>query len=182
MVADTKSEASPSYSSVMLTPPPEASWTANRLLFASTLAPEERKLIAAFTPPKSDHSLHSVMTGGAAIALTDLALSVQDDDDEAQTPEELEARQLEQQALNDFETLINHEGGGDLLHTDKGIYAEMNMAWLNGMNDEDEEEPDQNAGIDMFTKHEDEPVGGYQEVSKSMTGDLDADLGVWTHV
>ena len=40
----------------MLTPPPEATWTASQLLFASTLAPEEKKLIAAFTPPRSDHS------------------------------------------------------------------------------------------------------------------------------
>ncbi|RMD41069.1 hypothetical protein DV735_g4014, partial [Chaetothyriales sp. CBS 134920] len=35
----------------MLTPPPEATWSAKRILFGSTLAPEERKLIEAFAGP-----------------------------------------------------------------------------------------------------------------------------------
>lgn len=156
-----KQETSP-----MLTPPPEAGWTANRLLFASTLAPEERKLIAAFTPPKSDHSLHSVMTGGAAIALTDLPLSDHEDSDYPESPEEMEARQMEQQALNDFDALINLEGHGDLLSTEKGVYAEMNMAWLNGMN---EEHDDDDEDMEMFAEREErETTGGYEEAPQTV--------------
>jgi Fungal specific transcription factor domain/Fungal Zn(2)-Cys(6) binuclear cluster domain len=174
---DFKQEVASHYSTPMLTPPPEAAWTANRMLFASTLAPEERKLLAAFTPPKSDHSLHSVMTGGAAIALTDLPISEHDDSEAAESSEEMEARQLEQQAMNDFDALINLEGGGEQLQTDKGIYAEMNMAWLNGMNDDHDYEHDEDD--EMFHKSVEDSTGGYQEVSK--TGDLDTDLSVWDH-
>ena len=170
---ETKTEGISRHSPPMLTPPPEAAWTANRLLFASTLAPEERKLIAAFTPPKSDHSLNNVMTGGAAIALTDLPHSEHEDSDDAETPEEMEARQLEQQAMNDFEALINLEGANDL-HNDRGIYAEMNMAWLNGMNDDHDDDHE------MFSKNGEESTGGYEEASKT-TGDLDEDMGAWSH-
>ena len=174
---DLKQEISSHHSPTMLTPPPEAAWTANRLLFASTLAPEERKLLAAFTPPKSDHSLHSVMTGGAAIALTDLPLSEQDDNDFAESPEEMEARQLEQQAMNDFDALINLEGGGsEMMHADKSVYAEMNMAWLNGMTDEQDDEHGNDDDMEMFAKPIEEETGGYEEAR----GDVDADLDVWS--
>ena len=52
-----------------------------------------------------------------------------DDVSSRQSEEEEQARLLEQQVENDFDALINHEGHGDM-HNDKGIYAEMNMAWL----------------------------------------------------
>jgi hypothetical protein len=127
----------------MLTPPPEAAWTAKNILFASTISPEERKLFSAFTPPESDSSLHSVMTGGAAIALTDLPLSDHSDsgDGSQESAEEAEARQMEEQALHDFDTLINMEGGNDSMfgeddHQRNEIYDAMNDAWLNGMNDD----------------------------------------------
>ncbi len=165
-------------SPLMLTPPPEAAWTANRLLFASTLAPEERKLIAAFTPPKSDHSLNTVMTGGAAIALTDLPISECEDYEDAESPEELEARQLEQQAMNDFDALINLEGGSDTSHTDKGIFAEMNMAWLNGMNDDRENARNDDNDEGMFSRRGEESIG-YEEASKA-TSDFRADSAVWS--
>ena len=167
------------HSPPMLTPPPEAAWTANRLLFASTLAPEERKLIAAFTPPESDHSLNTVMTGGAAIALTDLPMSEREDYEDAESTEETEARQLEEQAMNDFDALINVEGGNDTVHTDKGIFAEMNMAWLNGMNEDPEYVRHEDDDEEMFSKQGEEPTGGYAEASKA-TKNLDEDLGSWS--
>ena len=131
------------HSTPMLTPPPEATWTAHKILFASTISAEERRLFSAFTPPKSDSSLHSVMTGGAAIALTDLPMSDNGDSaDSQESAEEAEARQMEEQALHDFDTLINLEGGNDtdsMFQEDNQrneIYAAMNDAWLNGMSDD----------------------------------------------
>jgi hypothetical protein len=41
---------------LLLTPPPEAMQTASMLLFSSTLTPDERKVISAYTPPRSDAS------------------------------------------------------------------------------------------------------------------------------
>lgn len=195
------SQASPP----MLTPPPEATWTANRILFASTISAEERKLFNEITPPKSDSSLNSIMTGGAAIALTDLPLSEAGDNESQESQEEREARQLEEQALHDFDTLINMEGGNEaeMFQEDKnGIYAAMNDAWLNGMNDEHEHGRDFDmshyehheghgqghehkslelqALIDQSVSDEREHdgIGGYQEASR-LTGDLDADLADW---
>lgn len=174
-----KNEGLCQHSPPMLTPPPEAVWTANRLLFASTLAPEERRLIAAFTPPRSDHSLNTVMTGGAAIALTDLPMSEHEDYEDAESPEETEARQLEQQAMNDFDALINLEGGNETVHTDKGVFAEMNMAWLNGMNDDHEYVGHEDDDDEMFSKQGEESTGGYEEASKP-TDVPDEDLGSWS--
>lgn len=145
----SSSQASPP----MLTPPPEATWTANKILFASTISPEERKLFTEITPPKSDTSLNSIMTGGAAIALTDLPLSEAGESDSHESQEEEEARQLEEQALQDFETLINMEGGSgaEMLPEDKHeVYAAMNDAWLNGMNDEHEHYGGGDGGKLMF--------------------------------
>ena len=136
-----------------------------------------------FTPPKSDQSLNNVMTEGAAIALTDLPISEYEDIsvDGVESPEEMEARQLEQQAMNDFEALINMEGGSEIHHTDKAIFAEMNMAWLNGMNDDhDNGQHQDDDDMEMFSKRPDEEVGGYEEASKA-TGDLEEDLGTWSH-
>ncbi|ETN42806.1 uncharacterized protein HMPREF1541_01964 [Cyphellophora europaea CBS 101466] len=193
----------------MLTPPPEATWTANRILFASTISPEERKLFTEFTPPKSDSSLNSVMTGGAAVALTDLPISEDGDSESLESQAEQEARHLEEQALHDFDTLINMEGGNEpeMFQEDKnGIYAAMNDAWLNGMNDEQEhglgnklhfgdgndygitgdggcthKNSELQALLDQSASEnhgENDAMGGYQEASK-MTGDLDADLEAW---
>jgi hypothetical protein len=192
----------------MLTPPPEATWTANRILFASTISPEERKLFTEITPPKSDTSLNSIMTGGAAIALTDLPLSEAGESDGHESQEEQEARQLEEQALQDFDTLINMEGGNgaEMFQEDKhGVYAAMNDAWLNGMNDEHGHGGDDGKIIFDTTHYEHhdandghksselqtlfdqsvaenhgQELGGYQEASKvTVTGDLDADLESW---
>ena len=179
----TKQDHAKQQSPVMLTPPPEAAWTAERMIFAATLAPEERRLLAALTPPKSDHSLQSVMTGGAAIALTDLPHSPSDNSDH-HSIEEQEARELERQAQNDFDSLINLEADNELLNTtsDKGIYAEMNMAWLNGMNDDDEHDlhaHDKSKNDFSALFEEKLENGGYEERSKAeLTGDLDSDLGI----
>ena len=180
----TKRNQATQQSPVMLTPPPEAAWTAERMLFAATLAPEEKRLIAALTPPKSDHSLQSVMTGGAAIALTDLPYSPGDGSDH-HSIEEQEARELERQAQNDFDSLINLEADNELLNTtsDKGIYAEMNMAWLNGMNDDDDDGYDDAHGkskSDPSALFEDKlENSGYEERSKAEpTSDLDSDLDI----
>lgn len=195
----------------MLTPPPEASWTAHKILFASTISDEERKLFNAFTPPKSDSSLHSVMTGGAAVALTDLPISDMggSPDDSQESAEEAEARQMEEQALHDFDALINLEAGNEpemFQEEDKsGIYAAMNDAWLNGMNDDHEQQQQNRKARFAMTSNNDfdvhdakssefhqalmnatgtendadmDPMGGYQEASK-LTGDLDTDLEGW---
>ena len=61
--------------SLLLTPPPEAMQTASLLLRNCTMAPEERNLIAAYTPRTpagSDASLSSHTSAGAAAALTDI--------------------------------------------------------------------------------------------------------------
>jgi protein-tyrosine-phosphatase len=148
--------ASAQPSPVMLTPPPEATWTAQNILFASTISAEERKLFTGFTPPKSDHSLNSIMTGGAAIALTDLPMSDAGESEGHESVEEQEARQLEEQALHDFDALINMEGDGQelspLSNEDKtGVYAAMEDAWLNGMNDEADGPNANNSKMGMVT-------------------------------
>jgi hypothetical protein len=164
----TSAQASPP----MLTPPPEATWTAQNILFASTISAEERKLFTGFTPPKSDDSLNSVMTGGAAVALTDLPLSDAGESEGHESVEEQEARQLEEQALHDFDALINMEGDGQelspLSNEDKSeVYAAMEDAWLNGMNDEADGHQAHNHKMAMVTNmydgHDDHEFGMGQE-------------------
>lgn len=93
---------------------------------------------------------------------------------------------MEQQAENDFDALINLEGGGshDMFSPDKqAVYAEMNMAWLNGMNDdyEDENENEEH-GHDYETSGDVAmfECGNEKSKAEQKSGDLDADLGVWS--
>jgi len=111
---------------LLLTPPPEVMQVANRLLFSSTLAPEERNLIAAFTPPGSDRSLNTITTAGTASALDDL------EDGESQGGEETNHMMppLEDGVQLDFDSLINLEGGGDLFASEDGLCVDLNMQWL----------------------------------------------------
>ncbi|ETI22619.1 hypothetical protein G647_06695 [Cladophialophora carrionii CBS 160.54] len=109
---------------LLLTPPPEAMQTASLLLMNSTLAPEERSLIAAYTPRTpagSDVSLSSHTTAGAASALTDL-------------PEEHSTEikdELEQTDEADFDTLMDLESGTDLFAMAEDD-MDLSMQWLQG--------------------------------------------------
>ena len=158
----------------MLTPPPEVTWTANQLLFASTLAPEEKKLLAAFGPAR-DVSLNT-LTEGTSGAGRHSEMSSSELDDNWSSDEEEQARLLEQQAAEDFEALIDLEGHGDV-EDDKGIYAEMNMAWLNGMemneahdrHDNDDNDDDSSPSDSYASEHQvgkDHELGGYVDRSE----------------
>ncbi|KAI1618989.1 transcriptional regulatory protein [Exophiala viscosa] len=112
---------------LLLTPPPEAMQTAKLLLFSSTLAPEERNLLSAFTPPGSagsEASLHSYNTGGAAAGLREIHQEDELDYKGADEPQQ-ELTQL------DFESLVNLEGGSDLFSSVEDD-MDMNLQWLNG--------------------------------------------------
>ncbi|RMZ87217.1 hypothetical protein DV736_g5562, partial [Chaetothyriales sp. CBS 134916] len=120
--------------SLLLTPPPEATWTAKKLVFSSTLAPEERKLIAAFVG-QNNH-----IGGGGALERTlppgmrDLSpMALSEIDDESKCSRDV-CDEKEVQPENDFDAMINLEGYGYIGAVDEsGIFAEMNLAWLNGM-------------------------------------------------
>ncbi|OAG41158.1 hypothetical protein AYO21_04538 [Fonsecaea monophora] len=108
---------------LLLTPPPEAMHTASLLLMNSTLAPEERNLIAAYTPPESDMSLNPHQT-------TDEALTKSAD----MTIEQnlgFNCTMDEDPTHAGFETLVDLEGGTDLFSTvEDGL--DLNMQWLQG--------------------------------------------------
>ena len=111
-----------SHSPLLLTPPPDAMHTASLLLMNSTLAPEERNLIAAYTPRTpsgSDVSLHSQSTTGAAAALRDL-------------PQERDLElddEPEESFRAKFEHLVDLEGGvGTFTTDDDGI--DLSVEWL----------------------------------------------------
>lgn len=155
---------------VLLTPPPEAMQSAKQLLFSSTLAPEEKKLIAAFsTPPGSDRSLNSIMTGGAAITLTELESpqSSSVDDTEHAEPDE-------ESIQNDFDTLVNLEGGHDMFTTEDGLDIDLNMQWLHSMNSEG----GQYADMPTFGDAGSAPALGYMERSHMLHDTLDSDLSL----
>ncbi|KIX02419.1 uncharacterized protein Z518_08360 [Rhinocladiella mackenziei CBS 650.93] len=150
---------------LLLTPPPEAMQTANFLLFSSTLAPDERNFIAEYTPPRSDASLNSQTTGGAAAMLADIA-----EDEQTGDPEDL--------AQPDFDTLVNLEGGSDLFSGVEGG-LDMSMQWLNGFDDDDHNVKTEALSSDQQDRAE-EPLNGLAYAEQSLMGnsDLDMDLGV----
>jgi hypothetical protein len=102
---------------LLLTPPPEAMQTASLLLHNSTLAPDERNMLAAYTPKTaaSDQSLESNTTGGGAIVLTDLSI-----EEEPEPSTEVE-----------FDTLIDLDGGIDLFSSNEDS-MDLSMQWLQG--------------------------------------------------
>ena len=109
---------------LLLTPPPEAMQTASMLLMNSTLAPDERSLIAAYTPRTpagSDMSLSSQTTAGAAAALTDLP---EQHDTDAHD-------MLQQPSHTCFEGLIDLEGGTDSFANSEDD-MDLSMQWLQG--------------------------------------------------
>ena len=153
---------------LLLTPPPEAMQTANLLLFNSTLAPEERGLVAAYTPPGSDASVYSHETGGTAAVLTDLA--DEHEFDIRDGPDEL--------TQCDFDALVNLEGGADLFSTvEDGL--DMNMQWLDGFDVEPQNLTNEEFCLNKLEIQE-EPENGssYAEQALDVTGDLDVDLEV----
>ncbi|KIW91653.1 uncharacterized protein Z519_07621 [Cladophialophora bantiana CBS 173.52] len=106
---------------LLLTPPPEAMQTASLLLMNSTLAPEERNLIAAYTPPESEMSLNSQTTEETLVVSAGV--------DVKHNPGIGGAG--EEPTHTDFETLVDLEGGTDLFSTvEDGL--DLNMQWLQG--------------------------------------------------
>lgn len=148
---------------LLLTPPPEAMHTASLLLFNATLAPEERSLIAAFTPPGSDASLNSYTTGGAAIALTDI--SQEEESEPFDLPED--------STHTDFEALINLEGGTDMFSAGEDGLDLSNINWLEGY---DPNDPCAGSGEFLLEKieEEEEPPdhSGYAEQALNVNDDL----------
>jgi hypothetical protein len=107
---------------LLLTPPPEAMQTASMLLGNSTLARDERTLLAAYapdTPPGSNKSLKSHTTGGAAVALTDLL-----DEHNHQTFDF-----VEESNQGEFDALVNLEGEHDLFSTTEND-LDLSVPWL----------------------------------------------------
>lgn len=157
---------------LLLTPPPEAMQTANMLLFSSTLAPEERNLISAYTPPKSDASLNSHTTEGAAIALTDLPGELEEESDTFNL--------MDEHMSTDFEALVNLEGGSDMFPT-VGDGIDLNMQWLEGFDANDHSLRDGEFSLERIDEEE-EPVNesGYAEQALDVSGDLAIDLDMHT--
>lgn len=157
---------------LLLTPPPEAMQTANMLLFNSTLAPEERHLFTAYTPPGSggsETSLNSHTTTTAATALVDMT-------GEGEALEEYTGtRGIEEMAQTDFDALVNLEGGGDLFSVGDGL--DVDMQWLNAF---DSNDPNTNNKEFSLASEEDEQMdgSGYGGQALDISGDLDIDLEV----
>ncbi|RMZ82000.1 hypothetical protein DV737_g2311, partial [Chaetothyriales sp. CBS 132003] len=168
----------------LLTPPPEATWTAKQLLFSSTLAPEERRLIAAFAG-QNDHmadggSLERLLPLGMR-DLSPMALSEIEDESKCSSHE---CDEKEEELENDFDALIDLEGYGHIGAADEsGIFAEMNLAWLNGMdveNDEGSERQDdgyeENVGGDNSDESPSEASDGNDKLD-GVQMDLEKDQG-----
>jgi hypothetical protein len=152
---------------LLLTPPPEAMQTASLLLMNSTLAPEERNLIAAYTPRTpagSDVSLSSQTTAGAAAALNDLP-----EEHSADIKDELE--QLDQA---DFDTLLDLESGTDLFAMAEDD-MDLSMQWLQGF-DADKLSPG-TGEFPLQTIEEREELG-YAEQALDINDQLGVDLGI----
>ncbi|KAJ9609500.1 hypothetical protein H2200_005827 [Cladophialophora chaetospira] len=151
---------------LLLTPPPEAMQTASLLLMNSTLAPEERNLLAAYTPRTpagSDASLSSHTTAGGAVVFTDL-------------PEqhEVEVCNLHQQFNPPtFENLIDLEGGADLFTTGEDD-MDLSMQWLQGF-DADKLTPNTGEPAMETIEEMDEPLYAEQalDVSDALGVELD---------
>lgn len=141
---------------LLLTPPPEAMQTASLLLMNSTLAPEERSLIAAYTPKTSaagsDASLSSHTTAGGAAVLTDLP---------------------DQEHFN-VETLIDMEGGHDRLFTMEDE-ADLSMQWLHGF---DVNKLTPRTGEFALDTIEEAEESGYAEQELDMSDELGISLDV----
>jgi Fungal specific transcription factor domain len=130
-----------------LTPPPEALHMATNLWYASTLAPEERNLFAALSPPRSDGSLQDIRTSSAAVTLSDVDNIDRD------------GCMLEK---NDFDALINFDGGADLFAAEDGLGVDLDVDWMAGLPG--------SGGVDGLNF-------GCQ-ATNVITGDLDTDLGM----
>lgn len=153
---------------LLLTPPPEAMQTASLLLSHSTLAPEERNLVAAFTPPASDVSLHSHTTAGAAAALSDLGEDHEQDRGRRDV--------MEEPKQTDFETLFNAEGGMDSsLAGEDGL--DMDMQWLNGFDCNDHVMTNEDPFLGKLQGVEETAgASAYAEHALDFTADLELDL------
>ncbi|KAL2406065.1 Cutinase transcription factor 1 beta [Exophiala dermatitidis] len=168
---------------LLLTPPPEAMQSASLLLSASTLTPSERQMIAAYTPPRSDTTLTSHTTAGAAAPLTDLdhdGLHGQTHDQHQDQHQDQEnAEGLEDATHNEFESMIQLDGGHDsLLSFNDGL--DMNMEWLNGFDCNDHAMTNEESFLDRLEGVEQagNACGYAEQALDSITGDIDVDLEI----
>jgi len=157
---------------LLLTPPPEAMQSASMLLFNSTLAPEERNLISVYTPPHSsgsasDVSLHSQShtSEGAAASLADIAEENEDD-------ETLEgALGVDDFTQNDFESLVNLEGGTDLFSSmDDSLHVDMQ--WLEGFEADGQHTQLKEFSLEHHVSHELLNESGYAEQATDLENGL----------
>lgn len=157
---------------LLLTPPPEAMQTANLLLMHSTLAPGEKNLISAYTPPGSNSSLNSYTTAGAAAPLLDIGEMVGED----------ETNQFDDLCGADFEELVYVEGGPELFsNNDDGF--DMHIQWLEDFNADSYDPNNKEFSLEGTSMDDELPMGsGYVEQAHGGTGGLDLDLEVHQEV
>ncbi|RMZ78883.1 hypothetical protein DV738_g3643, partial [Chaetothyriales sp. CBS 135597] len=134
----------------LLTPPPEATWSAKRILFSSTLAPEERRLIAAFAGPNDQSNDWCAVERLPPPGMRDLSpecLSEVEEENKYHSSARYGCAvgdDDEEQPMSDFDALIDLEAFGPMRAAavsaaaadESGIFAEMNLAWLNGMDND----------------------------------------------
>ncbi|KIW19593.1 hypothetical protein PV08_00166 [Exophiala spinifera] len=157
---------------LLLTPPPEAMQTASRIVFNSTLAPEEKNLFSVFTPPgstESDGGLRSYSMGGRDASLTNY-------DDP--TRYEMGEKPLFSELVDaDFDSVVDFQDGNDLFSSvEDGL--EMNISWLDAF---DGSEMNSNGGSFVLAKQEPreaENMSGYAEQNLDICGELEVDLGI----
>ncbi|KAK6371638.1 hypothetical protein LTS17_008890 [Exophiala oligosperma] len=159
---------------LLLTPPPEAMQTANMLLYNSTLAPEEKNLLSAFTPPGSagsegDLHSYSMESGDGTWTNVGQATCHGTGENHVFSSELVET---------DFDSLVNFQDSNDLFSSvEDGV--DMNISWLDAF---DGSEMDSSGNsFAMATKQEPreaDNMSGYAEQSLDVCGDLDVDLGI----
>lgn len=153
---------------LLLTPPPEAMQTANLLLLNSTLAPGEKNLLAEYTPPGSDAGMKSSTAEGAAAALLDVG----------DTLEDANLNHFDDLCQNNFEDLINVEGGPEVFPTNDDGF-DMHLQWLEDFNTGGFDTDNKEFSLDGPGNEDDLPMAqGYVEQALSITGELDLDLEV----
>jgi hypothetical protein len=151
--------------SLLLTPPPEAMQTASLLLMNSTLAPDERNLLAEYTPKTSAHSdasLSSHTTEGGASVLRDLPHEHSFD----------VSGMLQLPNQPPFESLMDLEASADLFSPNQEE-MDLSMQWLQGY-DADNLSPG-SAGFPLETIEESEELG-YAEHTLESRDDMAIDL------
>jgi len=156
-----------------LTPPPDVLNSNQMTLDYFNVTPRESELFMAATPPTSEASRSqsapssqngSAAHGAATASLTDLMNLAN-------------STESEMMSKNDFDALINFDGGADLFAAEEGLGVDMSaqgessgftldMDWMKDLPED----------VDHLDKIQLDPGHGFGE--KTITGDLNADLGL----